>query len=166
MEMNTRIQVEHPVTEMVFGVDILKEQIRVAAGGALNEMHAALEPKGHAIECRINAEDPFNNFRPAPGIITSFHVPGGFGIRVDTHTYAQYRIPPYYDSLLAKIISHGYDRMEALNQMTRALEEFIIEGVPTTIPFHKQILTNKDFIEGNFTTHFLDHFKLKPEPKT
>jgi len=165
MEMNTRIQVEHPVTEMVFGVDILKEQIRVAAGGALNEMHAALEPKGHAIECRINAEDPFNNFRPAPGIITSFHVPGGFGIRVDTHTYAQYRIPPYYDSLLAKIISHGYDRMEALNQMTRALEEFIIEGVPTTIPFHKQILINKDFIEGNFTTHFLDHFKLKPETK-
>ena len=165
MEMNTRIQVEHPVTEMVFGVDLLKEQIRVAAGGALNEMHAALEPKGHAIECRINAEDPFNDFRPAPGMITSFHVPGGFGIRVDTHTYALYRIPPYYDSLLAKIISHGYDRMESLNQMTRALEEFIIEGVPTTIPFHKQILTNKDFIEGNFTTRFLDHFKLKPEPK-
>jgi acetyl-CoA carboxylase biotin carboxylase subunit len=162
MEMNTRIQVEHPVTEMVYGVDLLKEQIRVAAGGALNEMHASLEPKGHAIECRINAEDPFNGFRPCPGTITSFHVPGGFGIRVDTHTYAMYQIPPYYDSLLAKIISHGYDRSEALSQMTRALEEFIIEGIPTTIPFHQQVLTNNDFLQGNFTTRFLDNFKLDP----
>jgi acetyl-CoA carboxylase biotin carboxylase subunit len=162
MEMNTRIQVEHPVTEMVFGVDLIKEQIRVAAGGALNEMHAALEPKGHAIECRINAEDPFNGFRPSPGKISSFHVPGGFGIRVDTHTYAMYMVPPYYDSLLAKIISHGYDRQEALNQMTRALEEFIVEGIPTTIPFHRQVLTNPDFVKGQFNTRFLEHFELKP----
>ena len=162
MEMNPRIQVEHPVTEMVYGIDLLKEQIRVAAGGALKEMHAAMEPKGHAIECRINAEDPFKDFQPHPGEITSFHVPGGFGIRVDTHAYALYKIPPYYDSLLAKIISHGYDREEALNQMARALEEFIIEGIPTTIPFHQQVLNNKSFIEGNFSTKFLDTFELKP----
>jgi len=162
MEMNTRIQVEHPVTEMVYGIDLLKEQIRVAAGGALKEIHASMEPKGHAIECRINAEDPFKGFRPAPGKITSFHVPGGFGIRVDTHAYAHYQIPPYYDSLLAKIISHGYDREEALNQMVRALEEFIIEGVPTTIPFHKQLLNDSRFIQGNFNTRFLEHFELKP----
>lgn len=165
MEMNTRIQVEHPVTEMVYGIDLLKEQIRVAAGGALKEMHAAMEPKGHAIECRINAEDPFKGFRPTPGKITSFHVPGGFGIRVDTHAYALYQIPPNYDSLLAKIISHGYNREEALNQMVRALEEFIIEGIPTTIPFHKQMLNDEKFIKGDFNTHFLDHFELKSEIK-
>ncbi len=165
MEMNTRIQVEHPVTEMVFGIDLLKEQIRVAAGGALKEIHAALEPKGHAIECRINAEDPFKGFRPTPGKIASFHVPGGFGIRVDTHAYALYQIPPFYDSLLAKIISHGYDREEALNQMTRALEEFIIEGVSTTIPFHQQVLNDQRFIRGDFNTHFLETFKLKPRTK-
>ncbi len=163
MEMNTRIQVEHPVTEMVYGIDLLKEQIRVSAGGELKEMHVALEPKGHAIECRINVEDPFNKFRPTPGMITSFHVPGGFGIRVDTHAYALYKIPSNYDSLLAKIISHGYDRSEALNQMSRALEEFIIEGVPTTIPFHQQVLNDKKFIAGDFNTHFLDHFELKQE---
>jgi acetyl-CoA carboxylase biotin carboxylase subunit len=165
MEMNTRIQVEHPVTEMVYGIDLLKEQIRVAAGGALKEMHAAMEPKGHAIECRINAEDPFKGFRPTPGKITSFHVPGGFGIRVDTHAYALYQIPSHYDSLLAKIISHGYNREEALNQMVRALEEFIIEGIPTTISFHKQVLNDKKFIKGDFNTHFLDHFELKSELK-
>jgi len=165
MEMNTRIQVEHPVTEMVYGIDLLKEQIRVAAGGALNEVHAALEPKGHAIECRINAEDPFKGFRPTPGKITSFHVPGGFGIRVDTHAYALYQIPPYYDSLLAKIISHGSNREEALNQMTRALDEFIIEGVPTTIPFHKQVLRDRAFVQGNFNTRFLENFELKPQDK-
>jgi len=163
MEMNTRIQVEHPVTEMVYGIDLLKEQIRVAAGGSLKEVHATMEPKGHAIECRINAEDPFKGFRPTPGKIISFHVPGGFGIRVDTHAYAQYLIPPFYDSLLAKIISHGYDREEALNQMTRALEEFIIEGVPTTIAFHKQVLTDEKFIQGDFNTRFLEDFHIKPE---
>jgi acetyl-CoA carboxylase biotin carboxylase subunit len=163
MEMNTRIQVEHPVTEMVYGIDLIKEQIRVAAGGDLKEMHAALEPKGHAIECRINAEDPYKRFRPSPGIITSFHVPGGMGIRVDTHAYALYQIPPYYDSLLAKIIAHGYDRKEALSRMVRGLEEFIIEGVHTTIPFHKQVLMDPKFIAGDFNTHFLDHFQIKPE---
>ncbi len=161
MEMNTRIQVEHPVTEMVYGIDLLKEQIRISAGGELKEIHAAMEPKGHAIECRINVEDPFNHFRPSPGMITSFHVPGGFGIRVDTHAYALYKIPPNYDSLLAKIISHGYDRQEALNQMSRALEEFIIEGVHTTIPFHKQVLNDKKFIAGDFNTRFLESFELK-----
>jgi len=165
MEMNTRIQVEHPVTEMVYGIDLLKEQIHVAAGGALKDIHATLEPKGHAIECRINAEDPFNGFRPAPGKIVSFHVPGGFGIRVDTHAYAHYQIPPFYDSLLAKIISHGYNREEALNQMSRALEEFIIEGVPTTIAFHQQILRDKNFMQGNFNTRFLEQFQLKPQTK-
>ena len=162
MEMNTRIQVEHPVTEMVYGIDLLKEQIQVAAGGSLKEIHANIEPKGHAIECRINAEDPFKGFRPTPGVIQSFHVPGGFGIRVDTHAYAQYKVPPNYDSLLAKIISHGYDRNEALSQMIRALEEFIIEGVPTTIPFHQQLLSDKKFIEGDFNTKFLESFELKP----
>lgn len=162
MEMNTRIQVEHPVTEMVYGIDLLKEQIRVAAGGALNEMHAAIEPKGHAIECRINAEDPSKDFRPMPGKITSFHVPGGFGIRVDTHAYALYHVPPYYDSLLAKIISHGYNREEAVNQMTRALEEFIIEGLPTTIPFHRQVLNDPVFIRGDFNTRYLESFVFDP----
>jgi len=165
MEMNTRIQVEHPVTEMVYGIDLLKEQIRVAAGGALKEMHAALEPKGHAIECRINAEDPYKDFRPWPGTITSFHEPGGMGIRVDTHAYAHYKVPPNYDSLLAKLITHGYDREEAMSRMRRGLEEFIIEGVPTTIPFHRQVLNNKTFISGDFNTHFLEHFKLEPEIK-
>jgi acetyl-CoA carboxylase biotin carboxylase subunit len=163
MEMNTRIQVEHPVTEMVYGIDLLKEQIRVAAGGALKEMHAALEPKGHAIECRINAEDPFNEFRPAPGVISTFHVPGGMGIRVDTHAYAQYRIPPNYDSLLAKLITHGYDRKEAISRMRRGLDELIIEGIPTTIPFHKQVMTDKRFVKGDFNTHFLEEFEIKTE---
>ncbi|MBN2415189.1 acetyl-CoA carboxylase biotin carboxylase subunit [bacterium] len=163
MEMNTRIQVEHPVTELVYGIDLLKEQIDVAGGGSLNETHSALRPRGHAIECRINAEDPYHNFRPVPGTITSFHVPGGFGIRVDTHAYAQYRVPPFYDSLLAKIISHARTRSEALNQMVRALDEFIIEGVPTTIPFHKQVLMHPEFIKGNFDTTFLETFHIQPE---
>jgi len=162
MEMNTRIQVEHPVTEMVFGIDLIKEQLKLAAGGSLDDIHAADEPSGHAIECRINAEDPQRGFRPMPGTIATFHVPGGFGIRVDTHAYAPYQVPPYYDSLLAKIISHGHNREEALNQMSRALEEFIIEGIPTTISLHRQILSNPDFVRGNFTTRFLETFELKP----
>ena len=166
MEMNTRIQVEHPVTEMVYGIDLIKEQIRVASGGACKEIHALKEPNGHAIECRINAEDPFNGFRPTPGQITSFHVPGGLGVRVDTHAYAHYHVPPFYDSLLAKLISHGEDRKEALNRMQRALEEFIIEGIQTTIPFHQQVMLNSNFIKGNFNTHFLDDFKLKPQQET
>jgi acetyl-CoA carboxylase biotin carboxylase subunit len=163
MEMNTRIQVEHPVTEMVYGVDLIKEQIQVAAGEDFKIINTDLEPKGHAIECRINAEDPFKEFRPMPGIISSFHVPGGLGVRVDTHAYASYQIPPFYDSLLAKLITHGVDRNEALNRMRRALEEFIVEGISTTIPFHKQVMTNDKFIKGDFNTHFLESFQIKPE---
>jgi acetyl-CoA carboxylase biotin carboxylase subunit len=161
MEMNTRIQVEHPVTEMVFNVDLIKEQIRVAFGDDFQHIHANLAPVGHAIECRINAEDPYKGFRPVPGLITSFHTPGGLGVRVDTHAYANYAIPPFYDSLLAKLIVHGYNREEALERMKRALEEFIIEGVPTTIPFHKQVMKDERFITGRFNTHFLDDFKLE-----
>jgi acetyl-CoA carboxylase biotin carboxylase subunit len=161
MEMNTRIQVEHPVTEMVYGIDLIKEQIWVAGGGACKEIHVEKEPVGHAIECRINAEDPLNGFRPSPGTIKSFHIPGGLGVRVDTHAYALYQIPPFYDSLLAKLIVHGENRKEALNRMMRALEEFIIEGVSTTIPFHKQVMVNEDFVSGHFNTHFLDHFQFK-----
>ena len=161
MEMNTRIQVEHPVTEMVFGIDLIKEQIRVAAGDDIRHTHASAEPVGHAIECRINAEDPYRGFRPMPGLITSFHTPGGLGVRVDTHAYAGYQIPPFYDSLLAKLIVHGYDREEALLRMSRALEEFIVEGIPTTIPFHQQVMVHKDFMAGQFNTHFLDGFKIQ-----
>ena len=164
MEMNTRIQVEHPVTEMVFDVDLIKEQIRVAFGDDFKHTHVNLEPVGHAIECRINAEDPYKNFRPVPGEITSFHTPGGLGVRVDTHAYASYIIPPFYDSLLAKLIVHGYDRNEALERMKRALEEFIIEGVPTTIPFHRRVMEDKRFIKGKFSTHFLEDFNMgEPE---
>jgi len=160
MEMNTRIQVEHPVTEMVFGIDLIKEQLRVAAGERLIAGAEKYKIRGHAIECRINAEDPENNFRPSPGKVTSFHVPGGPGVRVDTHTYAQYMIPPYYDSLIAKAITHGRDRTEALGRMERVLEEFVIEGVKTTIPLHMKILRNKDFQDGNFNTKFLEITKL------
>jgi acetyl-CoA carboxylase biotin carboxylase subunit len=165
MEMNTRIQVEHPVTEMVYGVDLIKEQIRVASGDDIRHTHAASEPIGHAIECRINSEDPFRGFRPTPGTITSFHVPGGLGVRVDTHVYAGYKIPPFYDSLMAKLIVHGFDREEALSRMGRALEEFIIEGVSTTIPFHQQVMVHPGFMKGDFNTHFLDDFVFKPEEK-
>lgn len=161
MEMNTRIQVEHPVSELVYNVDLIKEQIKVAAGHSLSGMDSTPEPVGHAIECRINAEDPFNDFMPSPGKITSFHIPGGPGIRVDTHGYAHYLMPPFYDSLLAKLISYGHNREEALNRMKRALEEFIIEGIKTTIPFHMQVIDDKNFRKGNFNTHFLEHFNLK-----
>ncbi len=157
MEMNTRIQVEHPVTEMVTGIDLLKEQIKVAAGEKLS-VPKELKLRGHAIECRINAEDPENNFRPSPGTITYFHTPGGPGIRVDTHAYAQYQVPPYYDSLIAKIIAHGKDRKEALVRMQRGLEEFIIEGIKTTIPFHLRILKDPDFQNGDFDTRFIEKF--------
>lgn len=160
MEMNTRIQVEHPVTEMVFNIDLIKEQIRVAFGDDFQHTHLNNAPVGHAIECRINAEDPYKGFRPMPGEITSFHTPGGLGVRVDTHAYASYHVPPYYDSLLAKLIVHGYDRAEAMERMKRALEEFIIEGIPTTIPFHQQVLEDERFLTGKFNTHFLDDFKM------
>jgi acetyl-CoA carboxylase biotin carboxylase subunit len=161
MEMNTRIQVEHPVTEMVYNVDLIKEQIHVAAYGAFKHVSEDIEPSGHAIECRINAEDPFKGFRPMPGLITSFHTPGGMGIRVDTHAYAGYRIPSNYDSLLAKLITHGHNRHEATNRMIRALDEFIIEGVKTTIPFHKQVLADDRFVRGDFNTRFLEQFELQ-----
>ncbi len=155
MEMNTRIQVEHPVTEAVFGTDLIKWQIEVAAGEKIN-WKKDYKLRGHAIECRINAEDPAKNFRPSPGQITSFHVPGGPGVRVDTHAYAQYIIPPYYDSLIAKIITHGNDREEAILRMSRSLEEFVIEGIKTTIPFHQLILEDKDFLSGNFDTKYVE----------
>jgi len=158
MEMNTRIQVEHPVTEFVIGIDLIREQIRVAAGGKLSEKMLNYKLRGHAIECRINAEDPKKGFRPSPGKITSFHIPGGLGVRVDTHAYAQYVIPSYYDSLVAKLITHGRNRDEALRRMERALEEFIIEGISTTIPLHQKIIRDVRFKEGNFTTKFLEDF--------
>jgi acetyl-CoA carboxylase biotin carboxylase subunit len=155
MEMNTRIQVEHPVTEAVTAVDLVKEQIRVAAGVELS----VLEPpalRGHAIECRINAEDPANGFRPAPGTITAFHAPGGPGVRTDTHVYAGYYVPPFYDSLIAKLIVRANDRREALSRAYHALDEFIVEGIHTTIPFLRQVLSHPDFQAGDVDTHFIE----------
>ena len=155
IEMNARIQVEHPVTEMVTQVDLVKSQIRVAAGERLDDVVGAFEFRGHAIECRINAEDP-ETFRPSPGRITAFRVPGGPGVRVDTAAYADAVIPPYYDSLVAKLIAHGRDRAEAIVRMEGALDGFVVEGIKTTIPLHKRILAEPDFIAGKFDTHFLD----------
>ena len=160
MEMNTRIQVEHPVTEMVYNRDLLKDQIRVAAGEPLGYSQEDLRIYGHAIECRINAEDWERNFMPNPGEITSFHVPGGMGIRVDSHAYQRYTIPPYYDSLVAKLIAFGNTRDEAIARMRRALEEFIIEGIKTTIPFHRKLIEHPDFQSGNFDTGFLENVDL------
>lgn len=156
MEMNTRIQVEHPVTEMVTDFDLIKEQIKVAAGIPISG--ESYIPKGHSIECRINAEDPANNFRPSPGKITNLHYPGGAGVRVDSHVYAGYIIPPYYDSMIAKLIVYAQTREEAIVRMKRALEEFVIEGIKTTIPFHLDLMDNEDFKQGNFTTKFLDTY--------
>lgn len=161
MEMNTRIQVEHPVTEEVFGMDLIKEQIAVSSGKKLEKGLEKFKLRGHAIECRINAEDPAQNFRPSPGKITSFHTPGGFGVRVDTHAYAQYVIPPYYDSLIAKLITHGRNREEAINRMARALEEFVVEGVATTIPLHRAILNTDEFRSGKFDTSFIETVNIK-----
>lgn len=160
MEMNTRIQVEHPVTEAVYGLDLIKEQIRVAAGEKLNSINPKFKMRGHAIECRINAEDPEHDFRPSPGVITAFHQPGGIGVRVDTHAYAHYQIPPFYDSLIAKLIVSGRDRKEAIERMERALDEFIIEGVKTTIPFHSKVMQNEAFVRGDFDTKFLETHKI------
>lgn len=156
MEMNTRIQVEHPVTEMVFQVDLVKEQILAVAGSASPALKET--PRGHSIECRINAEDPSRNFIPSPGTVTAFHVPGGPGIRVDTHVYQGYTIPPHYDSLVAKLIAWGKDREEAIARMIRALEEFVIEGISTTIPLHLQILNSPQFRSGEVSTQFLENF--------
>jgi acetyl-CoA carboxylase biotin carboxylase subunit len=159
MEMNTRIQVEHPVTEMVTGIDLVKEQIRVAAGDPLTVQQKDITVKGHSIECRINAEDP-EKFVPCPGTITELRLPGGFGVRVDTHVYPGYMIPPYYDSLIAKLITYGVDRAEALARMRRALREFYINGLKTTIPFHQRVLENEDFLRGQFSTNFLERLNL------
>lgn len=156
MEMNTRIQVEHPVTEEVINFDLIKEQIKVAAGIAISGKN--YEPAMHAIECRINAEDPWNNFRPSPGKITNFHSPGGHGVRVDTHVYAGYMIPSNYDSMIAKLITVAQTREEAISTMERALSEFVIEGIKTTIPFHLKLLKDPEFRAGNFTTKFLESF--------
>ncbi|MEX2178077.1 MAG: acetyl-CoA carboxylase biotin carboxylase subunit [Gemmatimonadaceae bacterium] len=155
MEMNTRIQVEHPVTEMLTGVDLVKEQIRVAAGEKLSVME--LPPlRGHVIECRVNAEDPYRNFQPSPGKITTFHPPGGPGVRIDSHVYAGYTVPPYYDSLIAKLIVQGRDRAEALIRMRVALESFVVEGVTTTIPFLARVMQNDRFARGDVDTKFLE----------
>ncbi len=161
MEMNTRIQVEHPVTEMVYGVDLIKDQIKVAAGDKLKLKQSNLKPLGHAIECRINAEDPSNNFIPCPGEITSFYQPGGPGTRVDTHIYASYEMPPFYDSLIAKLIAFGKDRDESIQRLKRALDEFVIEGIKTTIPFHKYVINTPEFISGDFDTHFIEKIYRK-----
>jgi len=160
MEMNTRVQVEHPVTEMITGVDIIREQIRSAAGLPLRYKQEDIKINGHAIECRINAEDPLK-FTPSPGKITAYHPPGGLGVRVDSFVYDQYSVVPHYDSMIAKLIVHAETREDAIKRMTRALDEYIIEGIKTTILFHKIIMTNKDFIEGNIDTSFLEHVVLE-----
>ncbi len=160
MEMNTRVQVEHPVTEMVTGVDIVREQIRSAAGLPLRYRQEDIKISGHAIECRINAEDPLK-FTPCPGKITSYHPPGGLGVRVDSFVYDQYTVVPHYDSMIAKLIVHAETREDAIKRMARALDEYIIEGIKTTIFFHKRIMTNKDFIEGNIDTSFLERIVLE-----
>ena len=158
MEMNTRIQVEHPITEQVIDFDLIREQIMVAAGIPITGKNYT--PKLHSIECRINAEDPYNNFRPSPGRIDVLHAPGGHGVRLDTHVYAGYSIPPNYDSMVAKLITTAQTREEAINKMKRALDEFVIEGVKTTIPFHRQLMDHPDYIAGNYTTKFMEDFKM------
>jgi acetyl-CoA carboxylase biotin carboxylase subunit len=159
MEMNTRIQVEHPITEEFINHDLIREQILVAAGVPVSGKNYF--PNMHSIECRINAEDPYNNFRPAPGKITTFHAPGGHGIRIDTHVYAGYSIPPNYDSMIAKLIVTAQTREEAISKMKRALDEFVIEGVKTTIPFHRELMDHPDYVSGNYTTKFMEYFEMK-----
>ena len=158
MEMNTRIQVEHPITEQVIDYDLIKEQIKVASGAKVsgNDYY----PKLHSIECRINAEDPSNNFRPSPGKITNLHLPGGHGVRVDTHVYGGYTISPNYDSMIAKIITTDRKRTEAINKMRRALDEFIIEGIKTTIPFHRKLMDDPNYIKGIYTTKFMEDYSV------
>lgn len=160
MEMNTRIQVEHPITEQVIDYDLIREQILVAAGVPISGKNYT--PQLHSIECRINAEDPYNDFRPSPGKITNLHAPGGHGVRIDTHVYSGYMIPPNYDSMIAKLITTAQTREEAINKMKRALDEFVIEGVKTTIPFHRQLMDEPDYVMGNYTTKFMESFKMKP----
>ena len=162
MEMNTRIQVEHPITEQVIDYDLIREQILVAGGVPISGKNYT--PKLHSIECRINAEDPYNGFRPSPGKITTLHTPGGHGVRLDTHVYSGYTIPPYYDSMIAKLITTAQTREEAINKMKRALDEFVIEGVKTTIPFHRHLMDNPDYLAGNYTTKFMEDFVMGPMP--
>jgi acetyl-CoA carboxylase biotin carboxylase subunit len=161
MEMNTRIQVEHPITEQVIDFDLIREQILVAAGVPISGKNYT--PKLHSIECRINAEDPFNGFRPSPGVITTLHAPGGHGVRLDTHVYAGYAIPPHYDSMIAKLITTAQTRDEAISKMKRALDEFVIEGIKTTIPFHRQLMDHPDYLAGNYTTKFMEDFVIQKE---
>jgi len=158
MEMNTRIQVEHTITEEVINYDLIKEQIKIAAGQKISGKN--YYPTMHAIQCRINAEDPFADFRPSPGTITSYHSPGGHGVRIDTHAYAGYTVPPYYDSMIAKLIVSAQTREEAILKMKRALDEYIVEGIKTTIPFHQKLMENEDFKAGNFTTSFMETFEF------
>ncbi|MDL1913848.1 MAG: acetyl-CoA carboxylase biotin carboxylase subunit [Bergeyella sp.] len=160
MEMNTRIQVEHPITEQVIDYDLVCEQIKLAAGESISGNNHY--PKLHSIECRINTEDPYHNFQPSPGKITGLNIPGGHGIRVDTHVYSGYTISPYYDSMIAKVISTARTRPEAIAKMKRALDEFYIDGVKTTIPFHRQLMENPDFLEGDYTTKFMETFVMDP----
>lgn len=159
MEMNTRIQVEHPITEQVIDYDLIREQILVAAGVPISGKNYL--PQLHSIECRINAEDPFNDFRPSPGKITTLHAPGGHGVRLDTHVYSGYTIPPNYDSMIAKLITTAQTREEAINKMKRALDEFVIEGIKTTIPFHRQLMDDPNYVAGNYTTAFMENFQMK-----
>ena len=159
MEMNTRIQVEHPITEQVINFDLIREQILVAAGVTIKGENYL--PSMHSIECRINAEDPYNDFRPSPGKITTLHFPGGHGVRLDTHVYGGYIIPPHYDSMIAKLITTAQTREESINKMRRALDEFVIEGIKTTIPFHRKLMDHPDYISGNYTTKFMEDFSME-----
>ena len=161
MEMNTRIQVEHPITEQVINFDLIREQILVAAGVAISGENYL--PSMHSIECRINAEDPYNDFRPSPGKISTLHFPGGHGVRLDTHVYGGYIIPPHYDSMIAKLITTAQTREEAINKMRRALDEFVIEGIKTTIPFHRKLMDHPDSISGNYTTKFMENFSMEDQ---
>ena len=161
MEMNTRIQVEHPITEQVINIDLIREQIMVAYGVPISGKNYF--PKMHSIECRINAEDPYNDFRPTPGRITTLHFPGGHGVRLDTHVYGGYVIPPHYDSMIAKLITTAQTREEAINKMRRALDEFVIEGIKTTIPFHRKLMDHPDYISGNYTTKFMENFSMEDQ---
>lgn len=161
MEMNTRIQVEHPITEQVVDYDLIREQILVASGVPVSGKNYF--PQLHSIECRINAEDPYNDFRPSPGRITNLHAPGGHGVRIDTHVYSGYMIPPNYDSMIAKLITTAQTREEAINKMKRALDEFVIEGIKTTIPFHRQLMDHPDYKSGNYTTKFMEDFVMQPQ---
>ena len=165
MEVNTRLQVEHPVTEMVTGIDIVKEQIRIAAGERLSFKQSEVTFTGHAIECRINAEDP-DTFTPSPGVIHAFSVPGGPGVRVDTLAHSECTVPPYYDSMIAKIITHGRDRQEAVARMRRTLEMTVVDGIKTTVPLHLKILADTDFVAGRLGTGFMERFAPKAKPGT